>query len=120
MTERERLIELLEDYTEGLSARDLHKADFSEKFADYLLANGVIIPPCKVGDVVYVLITSHTSQGYIDKSEITGLIFGRNHDTLQFLDGSIYTIWDKKYEEHFGKTVFLTNEEAEVALNKKG
>lgn len=44
MTERERLIELLDDYTEGLSARDLHKADFAKKFADYLLANGVIVP----------------------------------------------------------------------------
>ena len=27
--------------------------DYAEREADYLLENGVIVPPCKVGDVVY-------------------------------------------------------------------
>lgn len=47
MTERERLIELLDQncgYSEEQKA---------ETLADYLLANGVIVPPCKVGDKVY-------------------------------------------------------------------
>ena len=44
MTDRERLIELIDNYTEPLSARDLHKADFAENFAAYLLANGVVAP----------------------------------------------------------------------------
>ena len=42
MTERERLIELIGNYTEDKSARDMHSAEFDEQFADYLLANGVI------------------------------------------------------------------------------
>ena len=51
---RDRLIELLTD--------NLPKADnplqfvsdeIVERLADYLLANGVIVPPCKVGDNVY-------------------------------------------------------------------
>lgn len=39
---RERLIELLGDYL------------YSEQIADHLIANGVIVPPCKVGDTVYI------------------------------------------------------------------
>ena len=30
--------------------------DYTARKADYLLANGVIVPPCKVGDKVYVVI----------------------------------------------------------------
>lgn len=41
MTERKRLIELIEQYTENITARELHKAEFDEKFADYLLQNGL-------------------------------------------------------------------------------
>ena len=43
MTDREKLIELLDDYTQPLSVRDIHKADFAEKFADHLIANGVTV-----------------------------------------------------------------------------
>ena len=44
-SDRDRLIELISkvQYLGGLE----------EKVADYLLANGVIAPPCKVGDKVY-------------------------------------------------------------------
>ncbi len=42
MTDRDRLIELLQDYL------------YSEQIADHLLANGVIVPPCEVGDKVAV------------------------------------------------------------------
>lgn len=43
MTDRDRLIDLLYDVE---NAR-------IDTIADYLLANGVIVPPCKVGDMVY-------------------------------------------------------------------
>ena len=46
MTERERLIELLKNVPRNTRA-------FYDQFADYLLANGVVVPPCKVGDTVY-------------------------------------------------------------------
>ena len=49
MTERERLIELL---TKGQPPFNPLNDVCTEKLADYLLANGVIVPPCKVGDVV--------------------------------------------------------------------
>ena len=46
MTERERLIELLKNVPRNTRA-------FYDQFADYLLENGMIVPPCKVGDNVY-------------------------------------------------------------------
>lgn len=49
MPDRDRLIELLFKVTEE---KDCPQPD---EIADYLLANGVIVPPCKVGDMVYVV-----------------------------------------------------------------
>ena len=53
MTDRDRLIELIKN----AFLEENEKRDFitEEHTADYLLANGVIVPPCKVGDVVYVI-----------------------------------------------------------------
>lgn len=48
MTERDRLIELLNTYMSGCDG------DYAEELADYLIANGVIVPPCKVGDTAYI------------------------------------------------------------------
>ena len=63
MTDRDRLIELIRqgkdmtpcekdnDYRcEGIKCADCE----SKSIADYLLANGVIVPPCKVGQMVYL------------------------------------------------------------------
>lgn len=48
MNERERLIELLQNW--GNKENDGVRA---ESIADYLLENGVVVSPVKVGDVVY-------------------------------------------------------------------
>lgn len=95
MTERERLIELIGDYTEDKSARDIHSAEFDEQFADYLLANGVILSPVKVGDTVYQV----DNAGRIYESKIKTVIY----DT----DGIVFD------ERAIGKSIFLTKEEAE-------
>lgn len=63
MTDRDRLIELLNE-AEDICDRTLdcdeckyHQSAMcdDELKIDYLLANGVIVPPCKVGDKVYVI-----------------------------------------------------------------
>ena len=61
MTDREKLIELLEDL--GAIVNVPIKVDEDgcgdylveggEYIADYLLANGVIVPPCREGDTIY-------------------------------------------------------------------
>ena len=40
---KEKLVELIDDYTDPLTVRDIHKEDFAEKFADHLIANGVTV-----------------------------------------------------------------------------
>lgn len=55
MTERKRLIELIRHaYSIG---RAKEEYDLIENtMADYLLNNGIIVPPCKVGSKVYEII----------------------------------------------------------------
>lgn len=60
MTERERLIKLLNDVSSAQYKGDIivnseMDIDTSEmnRIADYLLANSVILPPVKVGETVY-------------------------------------------------------------------
>lgn len=51
MTERERLIELIGNIEYGEHTfKDVYVKSFIEKVADYLLANGAIVPDEKIGD----------------------------------------------------------------------
>lgn len=115
MNERERLIELIYKYTENLSARDLHKVDFDEKIADYLLENGVVVLPFKVGDMVWIIYDSYVTTGKILAFYIDGvgymvdLLVYSKEETVngnKSLISKDYTIND----------IFLTKEEAEKAL----
>ena len=106
MTDRERLIELISkvQYLGGLE----------EKVADYLLANGVIVPPCKVEDKIYMLVTRHTvcfeyPNGKMQKVKNQHTFIKETYLTkLNFF----------KVLDDFGKTVFLTKEEAEQKLKE--
>ena len=61
MTERERLIELIKN--SDVLQCCCHYNDFDrycKQIADYLLKNGVIVPPCKVGDMVDIFFSHNT------------------------------------------------------------
>lgn len=47
---RDRLVELLQEYTDNNNGGGNNYGR-----ADHLIANGVIVPPCKVGDTVYCI-----------------------------------------------------------------
>lgn len=127
MTDRERLVKILcEAECQGEEnqltcperrngqCKSIRKLEMCQvnSLADHILSDGWIRPPCKVGDTVYVL---YPQIKYIEKYYVTGIILGDKNDTIQFKGGSVFTIWDKKYDEFFGKTVFFTLEEAEKA-----
>ena len=106
--EREKLLELLNNgYYESFSKNkgiDSYKT-FSDFLAGYLLANGVIVPPVKVGDKVY----THWMEvkPCVEKHEV--------------LEVSTQRIWiDSNWYDYddIGKTVFLSREEAETAAKK--
>lgn len=76
------------------------------------------MPPCKVGDRVYVM-----------ESEFTGFweceIISMSYDGVQWL-GHLNSLWTHSNggywrwkEREFGKTIFLTKEEAERALAER-
>ena len=87
---------------------------------DELLANGVIVPPCKVGDRLYYCIDlGNIVHGQV--LEIT-VLRAEIQDKIRFYAKTVkhyrynYTWFDST---DIGKTVFLTKEEAEKALAER-
>ncbi len=115
MTERDRLIfMLIETFDEQYNARQMIT---SQHTADHLLANGVIVPPCKVGDAVYVLFGEPSRT--VKEFRVRTIVFGETNDSIGFTNKSMFTIWDKRWYDFFGKIIFTTREEAEKALEVK-
>ena len=109
MTERERLVELLLEW--GNKENDGVRA---ESIADYLLANGVIVPPCKVGDTVYEICERRRS-GKWQKAIVERVVHGIEIGIDKILTARCGTT-TYVYLSRLGETVFLTREEAEAAL----
>ena len=105
---RERLIELLKkaNYIVKRNGFEFN----ANVMADYLLAEGVIVPPCKVGDTVWF-----TSELY-EKPFQTVITSIEVYEEETVICASSGTEW---HYEDFGKTVFLTKEEAEQALAER-
>ena len=108
MNNRDRLIELLEEAK--IKAQDTIGSmnnGFGAWYADYLLDNGVIVPPCKVGDMVYEITTSEE----IKQRKVKGIIY--DNDGFRLRLEPYFS-----YEYYLNETVFLTREEAEKALER--
>ena len=104
---RDRLIELLEKAFE-FHIDDPYCIPDEGEFADYLIANGVIVPPCRVGDSIFRVGNYEIWEWLIEHIEIY-------EDEIGFVDdGENYFTPEK-----IGKTVFLTKEEAEQALKER-
>ena len=111
---RKRLIELKRKYVENFDCKGCSTENekcsicLSEGEADYLLDNGVIVPPCKVGDILYYIPFGST----ITKWEIRSIEIIQ--DDIVFHCGRIFFL-----KHDIGKTVFLTREAAEAALKER-
>lgn len=118
---RDRLIELMQEW----GTKNTDSFPF-ENVADHLLANGVIVPPCKVGSEVYYIKDSKIQALRVDYGtfgEIDLTMSARCKDEADmceagcWLDGKTCGI---RFDySHIGKTVFLTKELAEEALRKE-
>ena len=119
MTDRERLTALL-----MAGAGDFIKKNGAlncTKLADYLLEHGVIVLPCKVGDMVW-WVTTIVDENCEEKPDILlGEIasFSMQKEGLwafcRYVGG--LTFWHLVSD--IGKTVFLTREEAKRALKER-
>ena len=103
MTDRERLIDLIIE----AKRTDPETGSFTEYLADYLISNGVIVPPCKVGDTVYHL---YPKQG-IKANKVKRIQVGTYGMMIADRNGVFR-------DDEINKTVFLTREEAENALKE--
>ena len=108
--------------------------------ADHLIENGVIVPPCKVGDIVYAIGDKDGHQikecrvvdfGFADAERFQVSVY---FECDQDCDGCYFNDWSQSYcgewgcsgeygsglisIADFGKTVFLTQEEAEQKLKE--
>ena len=112
MTDRERLIELLNEAQ--LNCDDNYGMTNTTQMADYLLENGVIVPPVKVGDIVYIIDLD-------DYDEYTELV--TDTEVFAIGDGCFYVEQGSvcltySYSD-IGESIFFTREEAEKALKER-
>ena len=130
---RDRLVELLSIIpcnAESCSAvcdgrcqefDDLDRCQIGQ-LADHLIANGVIIPPCKVGQTVYCIVFQPVSCklsveiGFVREFRITKETLCVNIVDCEHIRYANLNI-NVPYDE-FGKTVFLTKDQAEQKLKE--
>ena len=122
MTDRERLMELINK--SFAMQYEMQRFLTAEYTADHLLANGVIVPPCKVGDLVYALWSVPTETKYViycaEVKKISQYKRNCRLATVFDLEPIEYRGRRREYQiDDFGKTVFLTKEEAEKALAER-
>lgn len=121
MGQRERLIELLKSPHKAEQLRKIganigkYEDDCIEAMvADFLLANGVIVPPCKVGDTVYRTIGNYCGEK-IFKGVVDQISIYNEKETIFWVYGHPLGFGC----DDIGKTVFLSREEAEKALAER-
>ncbi len=112
--ERDRLIELIFEVSKE---RDCT----IENTADYLLSNGVIVPPCKIGDTVWFLLEDDfpVHKWFLSEEKITE-VASKGFFTSSFAepcgveDFGNYTAYSE-----VGKEAFFNKPEAERALKER-
>ena len=109
MTDRDRLIELLQ----SASDKYINLLHFEKEIlADYLLENGVIVPPCKVGD--YVL----WNNGLKDSKTIMIEVEGFHYDTTDLGLRYILKKVGQPIINHSGIVGIVPKEEAEKKIKE--
>ena len=117
---KERLIALLkqaqshwDDYTDwgtGVTGT------WEEFYADHLLKNNVIAPPCNIGDTVFCI-----GYGIIEELKVDGVSVEIHDDNLYYaLVSACRTNGTREvfYFAEFGYLVFTSREEAERKINE--
>lgn len=120
MTEKQKIFEILRNYTKkhNISASSV----ILEEYADELLANDVILPPCKVGETLYFLYDNTFANRPNFKPyiyETSDWYFDIDQKGISILPRSIHS-YKGKHHYYLGETVFLTKEDAEEKLKELG
>lgn len=124
--QRERLVELLNEATFGVNVHTLAdhlSRETIDRVAEYLMANNVVVLPCKVGDTVYYI--NEYSDIYLCKdtiyeAKVARMVITKNNEislVIHIKDESGLTEYPNV--KNFGKTVFLSREDAENVLKER-
>lgn len=135
MTDKERLVELIIDAENAILREYPYTTDAHriERVADYLLANSVIIPPCKVGDTVYKCFdcVEYSKCGNCEHFRINEdydcIYCARTESSQKAADCTeikkiivaTCDLYDWLYSGAFNNYIFQTREEAEKALAER-
>ena len=113
MTERERLIELCDTNNGWVDEVP------AEKFADYLLENGVIVPPLDIRDKVYII----DRRFEINEYKVTRIKYDKDLNGQNIYYEAVTVGKDDNnfgfFDSDIGKYVFSSKEEAEKALRER-
>ena len=104
MNTREKLIVLIMESVNGCAR------NWAEVIADHLIENGIIVPPCKVGDTVYIPLLST-----VIEKKVFSIVVQKPFYTVYCGGTSL-----RFSAEDFGKNVFFTREEAEKVIAERG
>lgn len=120
---KDRLIDLLKKVDENAANKGI--TDYKDAIADnadYLLANGVIVPPVFVGQTVYVL---NQTNGKVYQNTVVCIKVRsmqsklKNTIKVEYINKLGETSCRKFAWAQIGKQVFFTREEAEKALAER-
>ena len=110
---RDRLVELMYSAKEKFTDENVNDEEAVEILADYLISNGVILPPCKVGDTVYFDTYLHGDSVGVRPHKVIQVKSVITTEPSKGGIGAEIPDWS------FGESVFLTREEAEKALKER-
>ena len=124
----ERLVELLLKCDKESEVLDCFnerpkKTQSAELIADYLMSNNVVVLPCKVGDTVYYIneyYDIYLCKDTIYEAKVARMVITKNNEislVIHIKDESGLTEYPNV--KNFGKTVFLSREEAENVLKER-
>ena len=103
---RDRFLHLIHEAEEKFTDRPV--LDIEKFVVDYLIENGVVVPPCKVGDTVYY---PYEYRNVVLEKTVIKIVIEKED---RWLDVGVSFL----PFENIGKTVFLTKAEAEQKLKE--
>ena len=124
MTDLERMMCLILSLGDALTQKEdilsLPSDKQLEFVAQYLLANGVILPPVTVGQTVYFMPYDEICEAKVIFIEINLFTNPQIWISLEYYSPMFGTYeYKSRVDLMLGKTVFLTREEAEAELERR-
>ena len=119
---RDRLVELIKQARQRTKNAN---CDIERKmlFADHLIENGVVVPPCKVGETVYYIHETYWDKNYKDyidtkelKEDVVQIVECPELKTNLMLEVKEFD-WDL-FNNWLNGEIFLTKSEAEQKLKE--